>query len=93
MFIVVFLAKYNYIMKFNLKLLETADQGPVSLRLVIPQFKDIISHTQKQFGGVCFKILCEISKSTFEISHQSLNPCTAKYAFYEVLKNWRIMIS
>ena len=37
-----------------------------------------------------FKILCEISKVPFEISHKILNPYTAKYVFYEVL---RIMIS
>ena len=29
-----------------------------------------------------FKILCEISKVSFEISHKILNPYTAKYAFY-----------
>ena len=29
-----------------------------------------------------FKILCEISKGTFEISHKILNPYTTKYAFY-----------
>ena len=40
-----------------------------------------------------FKILCEISKGTFEISHKILNPYTAKYAFYEVVKIWRFMIS
>ena len=40
-----------------------------------------------------FKILCEISKVPFEISHNILNPYTAKYAFYEVLKIWRLMIS
>ena len=33
-----------------------------------------------------FKILCEISKVPFEISHKILNPYTAKYAFYDVLK-------
>ena len=32
-----------------------------------------------------FKILCEISKVPFEISHKILNPYTAKYAFYGVL--------
>ena len=32
-----------------------------------------------------FKILCEISKGTFEISHKILNPYTAKYAFYCLL--------
>ena len=40
-----------------------------------------------------FKILCEISKVPFEISHEILNPYTAEYAFYEVSKLWRIMIS
>ena len=39
------------------------------------------------------KILCEISKVPFEISHKILNSYTAKYAFYEVLKIWRLMIS
>ena len=34
-----------------------------------------------------FKILCEISKVPFEISHKILKPYTAKYAFYEELKN------
>ena len=29
-----------------------------------------------------FKILCEISKGTFEISHKIMNPYTAKCAFY-----------
>ena len=29
-----------------------------------------------------FKILCEISKPPFEISHKILNPYTAQYAFY-----------
>ena len=38
-----------------------------------------------------FKILCEISKMPFEISHKILNPYTAKYAFYEVLEIWRLM--
>ena len=33
-----------------------------------------------------FKILIEISKVPFEISHKILEPYTAKYAFYEVLK-------
>ena len=32
------------------------------------------------------KILCEITKVPFEISLKILNPYTAKYAFYEVLK-------
>ena len=39
-----------------------------------------------------FKILCEISKVPFEISRKILNPYTAKYAFYEVLKIWRLTI-
>ena len=33
-----------------------------------------------------FKILYEISKVPFEISHKNFNPYTAKYAFYDVLK-------
>ena len=40
-----------------------------------------------------FKILCEISKMSFAISHNILNPYTAKYAFYEVLYIWQFMIS
>ena len=40
-----------------------------------------------------FKILCEMSKVPFEISHIILNPYTAKFAFYEVLKNQQFMIS
>ena len=40
-----------------------------------------------------FKILCEISKVPFEISHKILNPYIAKYAFYEVYKIWQFMIS
>ena len=38
------------------------------------------------FGVYGFKILCEISKVPFEISHKILIPYTVKYAFYEVLK-------
>ena len=45
------------------------------------------------FAVYGFKILCEISKVPFEISHKNLNPYTAKYAFYEVLKVWRLTIS
>ena len=40
-----------------------------------------------------FTIICEISMVPFEISHKIVNPHTAKYAFYEVLKIWRLMIS
>ena len=45
-----------------------------------------------------FKILCEISKDTFEFSHKIFNPYTAKYAFYclvvlrvsyDVIELWR----
>ena len=39
------------------------------------------------------KKICEISKVAFEISLKILNPYTAKYAFCEVLKVWRIMIA
>ena len=38
-----------------------------------------------------FKVLCEISKVPFEISYKILNTYTAKYAFYEVVKIWRLM--
>ena len=106
--------------------------GPVSLRLMTSQFKDIVTHTQKsktvkcKFCGVWvqnfvwnfkgalwnftqnfepihrknanfavygFKILCEISKVPFEISHKILNPYTAKFAFYKVVKILLLMIS
>ena len=63
-------------------------QGPVSLRLMTSQFKDIVTHMQKKrrqqnahFAVYGFKILCEISKVPFEISHKILNAYTAKYAF------------
>ena len=39
------------------------------------------------------KILSEISKIPFEISHKILKPYTAKYAFYEFLKYSQFMIS
>ena len=45
------------------------------------------------FAVFGFKILCEISKVPFEISHKILNPYTTKYVFYEVLKIWRLLIS
>ena len=47
-----------------------------------------------------FKILCEISKGTFEISHKISNTYIAKYAFYwliflfviyEFFELWRYM--
>ena len=37
-----------------------------------------------------FKILYEISKVPFEISHNFFNPYTTKSAFYEVLKIWQL---
>ena len=40
-----------------------------------------------------FTILCEISMVPFEISHKILNPYTVRYAYYGVLKIWRLMIS
>ena len=40
-----------------------------------------------------FKIMREISKVPFEISHKILNPYTTKDAFYEVYKALRLMIS
>ena len=35
----------------------------------------------------------KMKKEPFEISHNILNPYTTTYAFYDVLKIWRIMIS
>ena len=40
-----------------------------------------------------FKILCGIWRVPFEILHKILNPYTAKYAFNEVSKVRRLMIS
>ena len=45
------------------------------------------------FAVYGFKILCAISKGTFEIWHKILNPYTAKYAFYKVVKFWQLKIS
>ena len=50
-------------------------------------------HQNAYFAAYGFKILCEISKVPFEISHKILNPYTAKCEFYEVLKIWRLMMS
>ena len=52
------------------------------------------------FAVYGFKMLYEISKGTFEISHKILNPYTAKYAFncfvilrgsylYDIFEFWR----
>ena len=57
--------------------------------VTIPRYRN--SHEKK--GNSKMHILCEISKVPFEISHKILNSYTAKYAFYEVLKNWRLTIS
>ena len=35
----------------------------------------------------------QISKVPFEISHKILNPYTTKYASYQMLKSWRLVIS
>ena len=39
-----------------------------------------------------FKILCEISKVPFEISHKNLNQYSVKYALYQVLKIWYLKV-
>ena len=76
----------------------SACQGPVSLRLMTSQFKDILNHKKNKspqdahFAVYGFKILCTISKVSFAFSHPIFNPYTTKYLFYEVLKAWRIMI-
>ena len=53
--------------------------------------KDIVTHTQKTVKCIFlvygFKILCEISKGTFEISHKILNPYTAKICILRGVKN------
>ena len=65
--------------------------GPVTLRLMTPQFKDIVNHTQNiieentYFTVYGFKILCEISTVVpCQISNKILNPVTTKYAFYKI---------
>ena len=40
-----------------------------------------------------FKILCEISKAPFKISHKILHPYTTNMRCKEELNIWRIMIS
>ena len=78
---------------------EKRKLGPVSLRLMTLQFKDIVTHTQKLKTVKCifavygFKIWCEISKVPFEITHKILVPYTAKYTFYDVLQIYGLMIS
>ena len=73
-------------------------QGTVSLRLMTSQYKDIVNHTQNKnqknayFAVYGLEIVCEIAKVPFEISHKIWSPYTAKYAFYDVLKVWRIVI-
>ena len=50
------------------------------------------SHTKIKFSKmhifrcIGLKIVCEISKAPFEISHKILNPYTEKYAFHTVFK-------
>ena len=74
--------------------------GAVPLRSMTSQFQDIVNHKQKWMSVKC--IFCDIwiqnfvwhfTKVPFEISLKILNTYSAKYAFYEVLKIWRIMIS
>ena len=45
------------------------------------------------FVVYALKLVCEILKVPFEISHKSWNSYTAKYAFYVVFNVWRIVIS
>ena len=45
------------------------------------------------FCGVSVKNFVWNVKVAFEISHEILNPYTAKCAFYDMLKFWRIMAS
>ena len=74
-------------------------QTPVSLMLMASQFKGIVTHMYKLTTVKC--VFCAVwvqnfvwnFKVTFEISHNILNPYTAKYVFDEVLNIWRLMIS
>ena len=77
--------------------------GVVSLKPMTSQFKPkqksvkCIFCKQKSakciFCGAWFKIVCEILRMPFEISHEILNPYIAKYTFYEMFAVSRNMIS
>ena len=60
--------------------------GPVSLRLMTSQFKDIVYHTQKLKSVKC--TFCGVwvpNLVSFEVSHKIWNPYTAKFASYKVV--------
>ena len=73
--------------------------GPVSLRLMTSQFKDIVTHTQKLETVKC--IFCDVWVQNFVWNFkghlwnftQNFEPYITKYAFYEVLKISRLTIS
>ena len=73
--------------------------GPVAPRLMTSQLKDIVTHTQKLKTVKC--IFCGVWVQNFVRNFngalwnftQNFEPYTAKYALYEVLKTWRLMIS
>ena len=68
----VFIISLNMLLNEQSNVGELGHMGPVSLRLMTSQFKDIVTHTQKYmtvkctFCGVWVQILCEISKVPFE---------------------------
>ena len=75
---------------------EMRHLGPVSLRLVKTLRYDNSSKffntsNNAHFAAYRFKILCEISKGTFEFSHKILNPYATKYAFTDF--NFRVWLT
>ena len=89
-YIYIYIGYYEYVL---------TDKGSVSLRRMMSQLRHILNLTQNKsqwntdFETYGFKTLCEISKEPFEISHNTSNPYTAKYAFYKVLNILQITIS
>ena len=69
--------------------------GPVSLRLMASQFKDIVTHTPRYKTVKCtfFSAWVQHFVWNFNFTWKNLNTYTVKYAFYEVLCIWRLMVS
>ena len=68
-----------------------ASKSPISRLFIQLLFRRRSKKTNFAVYGL--KFLFEISKVPFEISHKIFNPYPVKYAFYEVLKIWRLTIS
>ena len=67
-------------------------QEPVSLRFMASQFKDIVTYTQKLQDSKTHMLRCMGSICFVWTFTKHFEPFTIKYAFYEVLKTWRLMI-